>query len=188
MMRIAPSTRAPLRPRGQGALAAAFASLALAGCASTYKEPTDGPTNTIEFRNEAEVPGLVRTFEDPVECTGLTAAGTVEPKARRTIKVATGKRVAVSMALQYSNPLAGQGLIGGLVAAKTTRSCTPIVDFTPEPGRHYVFLVRAGGTCSSDFYGQTSEQRGTPNSMPTRFQERKWTMPVTVAGASCTKP
>jgi len=188
MKHIAPlASRTPFRP-GQSALTAAFASLWLAGCASTYQEPKDGPTSTIEFRNEAEVPGLVQTFEDPVECTGLMPAGTVDPKARRTIKVTTGKRVAVSMALQYSNPLAGQGLIGGLVAAKTTQRCTPIVDFTPEPGRHYVFLVRAGGTCSSDFYGQTSEQRGTPNSMPTRFQERKWTMPVTVAGASCTKP
>jgi hypothetical protein len=182
-----PMSRTPFRP-GRGARATALASLALAGCVTAYQEPKDGPTSTIEFRNEAEVPGQVRTFQDPVECTGLMPAGTVDPKARRTIKVATGKRIAVSMALQYNHPLAGQGLIGGLIAAKTTRHCTPIVDFTPEPGRHYVFLIRAGGTCASDFYGQADEQRGTPNSMPTRFRERKWTMPATVAGASCTKP
>jgi len=171
-----------------GACAALLAGLVLAGCATSYQEPRDGPTSTIEFRNEAEVPGLVQAFDDPVECTGLHPVDTLEPKARRTIKVATGKRVAVSMALQYKNPLAGQGIVGGLVAAKTTRRCTPIVDFTPEPDRHYVFLVRAGGTCSSDFYGQTAEQKGTPLSMPTRFRQRTWTMPVTVAGASCIKP
>lgn len=171
-----------------GALAAVLAGLALAGCAATYQEPKGGQTSTIEFRNEAEVPGLVQTFDGAVECTGLRPVGTLDPKARRTIQVATGQRIAVSMALQYSNPLAGQGLIGGLVAAKTTRRCTPIVDFTPEPGRHYVFLVSAGGTCSSDFYGQAPEQKGTPASMPTRFRQRTWTMPVTAAGASCTRP
>lgn len=119
--------------RGKLVAGALAAGLLLSGCIvmQAYKPPLGDTTADIVFVNESSAPMSMFIYGDAARCTERTLLNRrpIDARARAATTIVTGRKVAFSMF---------QGAGGSMY-------CEVTFDFTPQPGRHYIFAGRPNG-------------------------------------------
>jgi hypothetical protein len=168
-------------------------TITIPGHAATYKEPTDGPTASIEFVDESPSQKMSLHFHGGAEeCTDRINVGGVQANSRRALVVPAGKEFVFTAGMDPNGAgmaLLGLGAVGGLMAASNTNtSCTPTIDFVPEAGSAYMFRMTTDGKgCGFKFHLKPSATQSPDDAPPVAFETRQWIRAWGSSGPFCKK-
>ncbi|SDR48455.1 hypothetical protein SAMN05443245_6208 [Paraburkholderia fungorum] len=147
--------------------------LSIAGCATTYQEPTQSDASTLVFRKAADFTAQAMIYGGAAECTErhlLPVMNTDKELARKVIPGAP-----LSFSMFYTKNL----LVAG-------RFCVDTLTFTPAADHTYVATLSVNdGQCHIDLKdrGAAAAPLATPE--PVISKEHNWKRAMTEQGPFC---